>query len=159
MSQKQIHVLLIEDNSEDARLIQEMLAEASLAMFNIKRVSRVSGGLEALTKEEFDVVLSDLHLPDAHELEVVDKVSALHPSVPLIVMSATYDEALLGLEACRKGASDYIAKNYLSSQLLSRSLLYTIERKQMEKQIFLQSNCLNVVANAVVITDSAGHIQ
>ena len=132
MSQNMIYVLLIDDNQSEARLIQEMLAAVEPYEFNLERVDRASAGLEALAKGKFDVVLSALHLPDTDELEIVDKVCAVAPNVPLVVMLGTDEEMSRGLEARRRGAQDYVVKGRLDGHLLSRAILDAIERKHAE---------------------------
>ena len=59
-----IAVLLIEDNPGDARLVREMLAEASTVQFKLAHVGRLSDGQTLLVRQKFDVILLDLSLPD-----------------------------------------------------------------------------------------------
>ena len=60
-----IQVLLVEDNPGDARLIQEMLAEAGVARFTLECVDRLSAGLARLAANDIRLVLLDLGLPDS----------------------------------------------------------------------------------------------
>jgi DNA-binding response OmpR family regulator len=57
MVERNIGVLLVEDNPGDARLIQELLSHANRASFQIEVAERLSDGLEALSARRFDVVL------------------------------------------------------------------------------------------------------
>jgi CheY-like chemotaxis protein len=58
-------ILLVEDDAADARLIQEALTGAGGSRFHIEWVTRLSEALERLRKEEIEVILLDLTLPDA----------------------------------------------------------------------------------------------
>ncbi|NQV01890.1 MAG: guanylate cyclase, partial [Bacteroidia bacterium] len=65
MNQDTIKVLLIEDNPGDARLIQEFLKDSPGKNFDIHLSTTLSEGLQILSSEKFDVVLSDLGLSDS----------------------------------------------------------------------------------------------
>ena len=76
MNNRTIHVLSIEDDLADAMLIQDKLAEAQrvawdLPRFEVKHVGRLKAGLKKLEDHDFDVVLSDLDLPDSRAGETV----------------------------------------------------------------------------------------
>jgi CheY-like chemotaxis protein len=66
-----IPVLLIEDNPGDARLVKEKLNEARGGKFSLEHVTHVSEGLSRLSREDFQVLLLDLSLPDGFGLGMV----------------------------------------------------------------------------------------
>jgi signal transduction histidine kinase len=80
------------------------------------------------------VVLLDLSLPDSRGLQTFKKQQAKAPQVPIIVLTGLNDEAL-AVEAVREGAQDYLVKGHVDSNLLSRSIYYAIERKQVEETL------------------------
>jgi signal transduction histidine kinase len=134
MDSKTIKGLLIEDNPGDARLIQEMLAEARLIPFDLECANRLTTGLERLAEGDMDVLLLDLGLPGSQGLETFVKVHSQAPEVPVVVLTGLDDEAL-AVEAVRKGAQDYLVKGQVDGKLLARSIRYAIERKQAEKSL------------------------
>ena len=69
-----MHVLLIEDNEDDAYLIGERLTERTAADIELEWVDRLESGLTRLAEDKIDVVLLDLSLPDSHGLETLDKI-------------------------------------------------------------------------------------
>jgi two-component system cell cycle response regulator len=73
VSDKNTKILLIEDNTGDIRLIREMLTEVPDASWELKSAGWLSTGLECLTKEQFDVILLDLGLPDSQGLDTLIK--------------------------------------------------------------------------------------
>lgn len=134
MNDKHIKVLLIEDNSGDARLIKEMLAKARGVNFDLECTNRLSPGLKRIGVGGIDVILSDLSLPDSQGLDTFAEVHARAPSLPIVVLSSLDDEEL-AVKAVQEGAQDYLVKGHVDSNLLVRSIRYAVERKQAEEQL------------------------
>ena len=130
MTDNPTKVLVIEDNSGDARLIREMLAEAKRIAFNIECVDRLSEGVQCLAEKAFDVILLDLSLPDGQGLNTFDRVHAQAPEVPIVVLTGVDDEEI-AVQAVREGAEDYVAKGKVNSELLVRVIRYAIERHRI----------------------------
>ena len=133
------NVLLIEDSPGDARLIREMVAEAGAAPFRLHWVQRLAEGLERLRAGDVDLVLLDLSLPDSLGLDTFDKVYAHSPSVPIVVLTGNDDQGL-ALSAVKRGAQDYLVKGRLESELLLRSMHYSLERKRYQAELERQAN-------------------
>ena len=130
-----ISVLLIEDNPFDARMVQEMLAKAKGASFDLECVDRLSTGLERLAKGGIDLVLLNLFLPESQGHDTLSKVCARAPQVPVVVMTGLADE-VTAIEAVHEGAQDYFIKSQVEERYrLVRSILYAIERKHMEQEL------------------------
>ena len=129
-----MHVLLIEDNEDDAYLIGETLTERTAADVELEWVDRLESGLTRLAEGKIDVVLLDLSLPDSHGLETLDKVQRQTPDVPVIVMTHLDDEAM-AVQAVRRGAQDYLVKGRSDGYGLGRAIQYAIERKGSEKAV------------------------
>jgi two-component sensor histidine kinase len=134
MVDEHIKVLLVEDNSEDARLIQEMLSRARGARFDVKCTDRLSTGLTLLAAGGVDVVLLDLVLPDSKGLDSFARTYTQAPEIPIVVLSGLDDETL-AVTAVREGAQDYLIKGRVDSSLLERSIRYAIERKHARERI------------------------
>jgi diguanylate cyclase (GGDEF)-like protein/putative nucleotidyltransferase with HDIG domain len=134
MTDEVIHVLLVEDNPGDARLIEELLRERGNGSFHLERVDRLDAGLERLSEGDVGLVLLDLSLPDAQGLDTLASVLADAPAVPVIVLTGLDDEAV-ALDAVRQGAQDYLVKGKFDGGLLVRAARYAIERKQIEDEL------------------------
>ena len=75
-------ILLVEDNPDDALLIQEMLADADGGSFEWIHAERLSEGLKELAAGSADVVLLDLSLPDSHGLTPLQRRTRMRPRLP-----------------------------------------------------------------------------
>jgi two-component system cell cycle response regulator len=125
-----IKIILVEDNSADARLIQEMLKDTAPETFECEWVSNLSAGLKRLSETRFDALLLDLGLPDSDGLGTLERLMSQASEVPIIVLTGLADD-VTGVEAVQKGAQDYLVKGSVSSDLLLRAVRYAIERKKL----------------------------
>lgn len=130
MGDAAIEVLVVEDNPTDARLLEMMLAKLTAQGFRWRRVDRLSDALTLLTQRHYDIVLLDLALPDSYGLETIRRVRSAVADVPIVVLTGLDDEAT-GLASLREGAQDYLLKDELRPNLLSRAMRYAIERQQI----------------------------
>ena len=130
-----IRVLLIETDPNDANNLTIKLSEASISTrFILTAVATLQDAFTQLTNNQFDVVLLNLSLPDGRGLGSLNKIQGLAPRVPIVVIGGVNDEAL-ALSAVQAGAQDYLVKGQLETNLLTRSLLYSIERKRTEERL------------------------
>ncbi len=93
METKTISALLIEDNPNDALLIQRYLNASGKVRYNVVHVGRLAEGLDALKRILFDVILLDLGLPDGPMgLETFEIVYAKADPIPIIVLTGNDDD-------------------------------------------------------------------
>lgn len=134
MDKQPIHVLVVEDNSTDAFLLQEALQEASPFSFQVTQVARLDEGMERLHTEPFDVILLDLGLPDSQGLETFRKLQTEVTSIPVVMLTGLDDDTL-AKQALQEGAQDYLVKGQVTSPVLVRTIRYAIERKRAEETL------------------------
>ena len=115
-------------------MLRELLKEISAGGFVLTVASRVSEALAKLAAESFDVVLTDLSLPDSQDLASFRELHSAAPTVPIIVLSGLDDESLAA-SAVREGAQDYLFKTGLDSHILGRSIRHAIERHVAEQKL------------------------
>ncbi|MBI5681175.1 MAG: PAS domain S-box protein [Methanobacterium sp.] len=128
------NVLIIEDNPGDVIIIREMLKDAVGIHFNLLNVGNLSDGLKILVKEDIDILLLDLNLPDSHGIDTFIKMNQNAPNMPIIILTGLTDEEL-AINAVAEGAQDYLVKGQIESQLLAKSIKYAIERKNIERKL------------------------
>jgi PAS domain S-box-containing protein len=128
-------VLVIEDNPGDARLVEIYLAESDLHNCQIVHKTTLGAGLETLeTGVEFAAVLLDLTLPDSRGFETLEKLASRFPQNNIIVLTGLADKEL-GLRAVKAGAQDFLVKGAFDSDLLAKSLRFSIERNKVLKRL------------------------
>ena len=123
-----IGILLLEDDPNDAGLVEEIL-RANHFTCRITRVQSRSEFLTALRDGEFDLILSDHKLPSFDGLSALKLALAAHPDIPFIFVSGTLGEEA-AIEALKVGATDYVLKTRLSRLLpaVQRALGESSER-------------------------------
>lgn len=133
-------LLYLEDNPGDVRLLQTMLSDVAPGEFSLTHAVRLKDALELLATQAFDVLLSDLSLPDSDSLTTVCALVKQFPDLPLIVLTGSKNEEL-GQAAIRNGAQDYLTKTDVTGLLLTRTLRFAIQRKELENKL-LHANTL-----------------
>ena len=159
MNSRPIHVLLIEDNPGDIRLVRELLGETRYGQFPLIQAGRLDAGIRCLNEATIDVILLDLSLPDSQGVETLIRMHAAARGIPIVLMTGLEDEEL-GLHLIQAGAQDYLIKGQTPAPLLSRALRYAVGRKRLEEELreqtrFLQS-VLNSMADGVIMADETG---
>ena len=91
MNIRPLKVLLIEDNSDDTRLIERMLKQARPASFDLVAVDRLAAGREYLAHNAVDAILLDLSLPDSQGLDTLAGIQASAPRTATIVLTGFDD--------------------------------------------------------------------
>lgn len=129
-----IEILLFEDNPGDTGLIEAMLEEFTDFSYELKNVETLYEGLNLLKEHQFDMILLDLGLPDSGGINTFLDVHRKSPGTPIIILTGLTDEKT-GINAVKKGAQDYLVKGQVDSNLLERSIKYSIERKKTEKEL------------------------
>jgi len=132
--QTTLRILIIEDDLIDRKSLQRLIARSSLADAQVESVGSIKDARDVLAKGQYDIVLSDLGLPDSHGMDTIKALRTLAPELPLVILSGLDDEATAIL-AVQQGVQDYLIKGQVDSQLLVRSIKYAIERKKAERQM------------------------
>jgi DNA-binding NarL/FixJ family response regulator len=108
---RDLRVLILEDSEADAELIAAEFARAGLRIQAL-RVANRRGLVDALRDQPPDVVITDHALGQFGAREAVDMVQASRPTVPLIVVTGAFDDAM-AVDALRAGADDFVVKTNL----------------------------------------------
>ena len=118
-------ILIVEDNPDDLELIGATLRRAS---FSVDVATNLADACSMLRSGSYDVMLSDLGLPDSSGLDTYVRLSRTDPSVPVVILSGD-DDLDLAVEAVQRGAQDYLTKtieNY--REVLIRVIRFAVER-------------------------------
>jgi signal transduction histidine kinase/DNA-binding NarL/FixJ family response regulator len=123
-----LRVLLVEDNPADADLVREALGDAAPGALLVC-VERISEALGRAREAQWDVVLLDLSLPDAHDLSGLEQLLRSFPDLAIVVLTSLEDDRV-AMRAVAEGAQDYLLKSQLQPALLVRSIRYAVERRR-----------------------------
>lgn len=127
-----IKILFLEDDPGDARLLQMMLDQAAPGEFALSLVPRLGDALTLLGKGSFDMILSDLDVPDSKGLGTFLQFCSRSPGIPIIVLSGLADESV-AMQAVQKGAQDYLIKGQANGTQIARALRHALERHRRSK--------------------------
>lgn len=130
-------ILIIDDEEKLRNLLSRII---KLEGFIVAEAGTLKAGIKLLEKEQFDVVLCDVKLPDGNGVEFVKEIKPKYPSVEIILLTA-YGNIADGIQAMKNGAFDYITKgddNDRIIPLLQRAMEKVALQKrieQLEKQV------------------------
>ncbi len=158
MKSSATHLLLIESDPADAKVIKDALHDDSAA-FVVEWVKSLAEALEYLAKNPIEVVLLDLALPDGKGLGAFDKVIAAAPDALILVLSSASDDELRRA-AMERGAHDYFAKGHIDAHWLPRALNYILERKESRSALSESEERFQVMSDAsplgIFLSDAQG---
>ncbi len=123
-----LRVLLVEDDEGDAVLVQELLADAAVAVDLVW--ARSLGEAERLWSVGMDCVLLDLQLTDASGLDGLCRL--LRRGVFTVVVLTGLDDQRQGVAAVGAGAQDYLVKGQIDGRSLERVIRYAVQRHRAE---------------------------
>ena len=121
-----LSILIVEDDITFSLMLTTWLGKKG---FVVRSSSSVSDAKRRLGEEAFDLVISDLRLPDSDGIDLLKWLKSTHPSLPLIMMTS-YAEIQTAVQAMKLGAADYIAKPWNPDELLGKikELVYVEEK-------------------------------
>jgi two-component system, NtrC family, response regulator AtoC len=107
-------VLLVDDDRALATVLQALIEQAGVACDS---VPNADAALAALEREPYDVVITDLRMPGMDGMELLRRVNARFPDLPVIVITA-HATVQLAVEAIRAGALDFLEKPFDREQVV-----------------------------------------
>lgn len=127
--EKALKILILEDVSTDADLIERELKKAELS-YESKRVETKEDFVCQLEEFEPDVILSDYSLPQFTGMEALKLAKKKSLNVPFIIVTGSMNEEV-AVECMKAGAWDYVTKEHLLR--LAPAVKSAIERKNMRE--------------------------
>src|SRR5258708_10034249 len=128
---EKIHVLLIEDNAVDARLVKGMLEHDESGAFTLKQAATLEDGLRLLAPGAvYQVILLDLGLPDSDGLQTLRRIMPVAEGASVVDLTGLHDEDR-GIAALREGAHDYVIKGQVQGGQVRTILRYALGRHKL----------------------------
>jgi light-regulated signal transduction histidine kinase (bacteriophytochrome) len=128
-------ILYVEDNPIEAKQVSGILSKSPSVQGEIVQAQSLSQALQHLNNRHCDVILTDLNLPDSTGLETFLRIQEKAQHVPIVILTGTFEEESMGIEAVRHGAQDYLHKEPFDAHLLTRVLKHAIERKRLQEKL------------------------
>lgn len=122
--------ILVVDDEPD--IIESLRALLESARYEIVAAASAKECLAAIDREECDLVLLDLMLPDRPGLDVLRDLRKVDATLPVIMLTA-YGSIEAAVEATRSGAANFLTKPWNNSQLLLE-VEHTLARRTLERE-------------------------
>lgn len=100
------NILIIDDEIKLLKLLGMILSQEN---FNVKEASTARSAMTMLEQYDFDVVLSDVRLPDAFGVDLIKSIKTKYPHLEIILMTA-FGNITDAVQAMKNGAYDYLVK-------------------------------------------------
>ena len=150
-------IFIIEDDPADISHLKQLLGKAEGVSFEMTVEKSLVSGLSQFEIVRPDAVLVDLTLPDGRGVMAVTRLHEKFPGTPIVALNIVDNEAL-ALQAIQEGAQDYIVKDRTDSETLKRAVLFSIDRKKVERELARLASFAWQNPNAILECNFAGEI-
>lgn len=134
-----MRVLIVEDDPRTSRSVRALLEDEKMA---VDVADAGEEGLARALRQNYDVMLLDLGLPDTHGFDVLKKLRAAGSDMPVMVVSGT-DDVRTKAQGLWLGGDDYIVKPFRAPELLAR-ISAVVRRARGHAQALIQLGELTV---------------
>ena len=101
-------VLIVDDNPDLSQLVASLLEDSGMST---QRVASGEEALRALEEAYFDLVLSDVKMPEMDGLELLERMRADYPEIPVVLLTG-FGTVEMEVQAMRAGAASFVVKPY-----------------------------------------------
>jgi signal transduction histidine kinase len=123
--EREIRILLVDDDDEDYLLTTDLLSSLSDVRCDCHRASDYDSALDACREADYEICLVDYRLGARNGIELVRELIAEGNDMPIVVLTGQGDHDV-DVEAAAAGAADYLVKGEISPSLLERTIRYAI---------------------------------
>ncbi|NTV90993.1 MAG: HD domain-containing protein [Clostridiales bacterium] len=152
MKENTVRILLVEDNDDDAELVELELGRVKMA-YQLKRVESRNDFLNMLEFFRPDLIISDYQLPAFDGRSALKLTQELARDIPFILVTGSKNEEV-AIECIRNGARDYVIKEHLDR--LGLAVLSAIEHKRAIEELNLSYKKLQ--HNFILIVETMSRI-
>lgn len=122
-------ILIVEDESHMARTLELLLKPH----YRLAFASKGEEGVRSAARDDFDLVLLDIMLPDMTGLDVLERIRRERPATQVIVLTARTD-VKTAVEAMKRGAYDYLQKP-IEEEALRMAIERALEKRRLEREV------------------------
>jgi len=130
-----INILLVEDNSDFAKLVQVYLQRHDPDRFEVVWKENHADAMAYLSGDaKVDVALMDYFLPGKTGLDIARDISSSYPHIPIVFLTVNKDFEL-ALEVMKLGVAEFLVKDEISSPVLPKTILNVIEKQGLKDRL------------------------
>lgn len=129
-----INVLIVDDDEEDYILTKEILSESINLSCNVVWANNYESGLKLIEEIKPNVIFVDYRLGAKSGLDFIKESKEKYFELPFILLTG-HGGYEVDFEAMQVGASDFISKNKMDSELIERSIRYSIFKSKTENEL------------------------
>jgi DNA-binding NtrC family response regulator len=143
-------ILVVDDDVGIGECVEMLLTQAD---YECELYHTGQGGLDGLFQKEFDLVITDLKLPDLSGLDIVAAVKQKDRETPVILMTS-FSSVETAIQALRRGANDYIIKPFDNDDFMFSVRRALSERRTHRENAVLKRSLKKVFTKNQIIGDS-----
>lgn len=130
-----ILVLLVEDNSDFAKLVRLYLNKSDDAKFDVQWIDNGREAIEEIERNRaIDVVLMDYFLPGSNGLEITQALRKKNLSIPVIFLTVNKDMNV-AVEVMKLGVQDYLVKEDIATPILPKTIVSVVEKRKLAQEL------------------------
>jgi PAS domain S-box-containing protein len=127
-----IRVLIIDDNPADRfLLVKDIIGRFGTA--EVAEAESVEEAFNLIANRQFDIILLDYYLRSKDGLELLEQFESRKIEIPIIVITGRGDERI-AVEAIKRGAKDYLNKDFLTSERLEITIKSILQNQARERE-------------------------
>ncbi|RTY85385.1 sigma-54-dependent Fis family transcriptional regulator [Flavobacterium sp. GSP27] len=107
-------ILLIEDDVAFCKLLEKFLVKND---YEVTATFSAEEAKSQIKNNEFDLIITDLRLPNYDGIKLMSEIKSTHPNVPVLLMTG-YSDVNTAVKAMKNGAADYISKPFNPEEVL-----------------------------------------
>ncbi|HMK36226.1 MAG TPA: sigma-54 dependent transcriptional regulator [Desulfomonilaceae bacterium] len=143
-------VLIVDDEKNYLVVLEDLMIDEG---YEVMTASSAADALEIIAGVPVDTVLSDIKMPGMSGIELLDKINASDPDLPVILMTA-FAEVDQAVNAMKKGALDHIQKPFDNNQV-RRAVARGVEKRSLMKNIRYLETELGTIWGNIIGTSKA----
>jgi two-component system, cell cycle sensor histidine kinase and response regulator CckA len=129
-----IRILLIDDDQDDHVLVRGLIEDAFGDRASFHWEDTYAGGLDALTKGNFELCLLDYRLGARTGIDLLGEAHQRGVTIPTILLTGQSAREI-DLAAAEAGAADYLVKGEITASLMERAIRYTLRHARVETDL------------------------
>jgi CheY-like chemotaxis protein len=130
MNPYDLNILLVEDNPGDVDLIKLYLKDG-MVKHRLYQATSLSEAYEIVKDSDIDLALLDLSLSDSSGFKTLSSFIDKCSQVPVVVLTG-YNNEIVGNQAIKAGAQDFLIKGQIEPKMLGRTIRYALQRHRTQ---------------------------